>query len=251
MLTSFRKEVSICKMSTYNVNFLLIETALIVPVYLTQACWWSIIHPLQFFIDPRTVFCLKLQSFRFKHSNGQTLTLGVFPKTNFKSITARATWALTLGNDLGPEMDLWDPVRGEPSVGRLLMHQQVWRKGGDGRRSRPLPLNALTWATQCIGTNPWSWISWFNKFTFRELEESMARSRRTPGSPTLSSRCEIQIQNTWKCFKPPQFQLLRTEFGEPDGRGVAQGQQAPPLLSLHTIARVFGRPRGKASTSSR
>jgi len=64
----------------------------------------------------------------------------------------------------------------------------------------------------------------------RELEESMARSRRTPGSPALSSR---------------------TEFGEPDQRGVVQGGSAPPLLSLHTIARVFGRPRGKASTTSR
>jgi len=64
----------------------------------------------------------------------------------------------------------------------------------------------------------------------RELEESMARSRRTPGSPALSSR---------------------TEFGDPDQRGVAQGGSGPPLLSLHTIARVFGRPRGKASTSSR
>ena len=28
------------------------------------------------------------------------------------------------------------------------------------------------------------------KFSLRELEESMARSRRTPGSPALSSRCQ-------------------------------------------------------------
>ena len=69
---------------------------------------------------------------------------------------------------------------------------EVLRMGETGRNQPPL-LSALTWVTPSIGGRNQQQkclASCYNNYFFRELEESMARSRRTPGSPALSSRCE-------------------------------------------------------------
>jgi len=116
-------------------------------------------------------------------------------------------------------------VAGGLSVGSSFERRGEQRGNGQGRDGGSS--NGRKWEQE--PTTPLECIDLGDPI-HRELEESMARSRRTPGSPALSSR---------------------TEFGEPDQRGVAQGGSGPPLLSLHTIARVFGRPKGKASTSSR